>query len=72
MGEYKGPKNYFELSMWHANRMPFETERVGQAFFNDFDFQTEKSYYCEDPYRAWCMIVDALTEMFPDFMEIGE
>lgn len=68
--DYSGPKNFFELSSWHANRLPFKTERLGQAFFNDFGFQTEKSYYCEDPYDAWSMILDALILNYPDFMEI--
>lgn len=68
--EYAGPKNFFELSSWHTNRLPFKTERLGQAFFNDFGFQTEKSYYCEDPYDAWSMILDALILQYPDFMEM--
>lgn len=69
MDTYTGPKNYLELSMWHAKRLPLKTERIGQAFFNDFGFQTEKSYYCEDPYDAWSMIVSALEEKFPDFYD---
>lgn len=69
MSDYTGPKNYFDLSMWHAKRLPFKAERIGQAFFNDFGFQTEKSYYCEDPYDAWSMIVSALEEKFPDFYD---
>lgn len=70
MEDYKGPRNYLEFSMWHAKRMPFKTERIGQAFFNDFGFQTADSYYCEDPYDAFSMIVGALTEEFPYFMDI--
>ena len=72
MKDYKGPKNYFEMSTWHVNRMPFKTERIGQAFFNDFGFQTQKSYYCEDPSLAWEMIVNALTEIYPDFVDIDK
>lgn len=66
MTDYKGPKTYFEFSMWHGKRS-FKTERIGQAFFNDFGFQTEKSYYCEDPYDTFSMLTDALAEKFPEF-----
>lgn len=69
VSDYAGPNNYIELSDWHAKRIPFKTERVGQAFFNDFGFQTENSYYCEDPFAAWTMIVDALEDKFEDFYE---
>lgn len=69
MTDYQGPKNFLELSRWHANRMPFKTERLGQAFFNDFGFQTENSYYCEDAYDAWAMIVDSLCLKYPGFMD---
>lgn len=68
MTEYNGPDNYLDLCAWQGNRS-FRTERLGQAFFNEFGFETEKSYYCEDIAVAWTMIVEGLADKFPNFYE---
>ncbi len=64
--EYKGPKTYFEFMMWHGKRS-FKNERIGQAFFNDFGFETDATYYCEDVWDVLCLLTDALSEKYPGF-----
>lgn len=67
MNEYTGPKTYFELSLWHAFRMPFVSERVGQAFFNDFKREWGNSYNVVDGYDAFSLITDGLSAEYPYF-----
>jgi hypothetical protein len=57
MGVYNEPKTFMELSAWHANRMPFKTERLGQAYCNDFSRTEAELYYEECPLHAWQMII---------------
>lgn len=70
MENYKGPKNYFEFSMWHAKRLPFKGERVGQAFFNDFGVEFGNSYNTVDAYEAFSLITEGLSQVFEDFWNI--
>jgi len=63
---YNGPKSYLEFAVWHGRRN-LRTERVGQAFFNDFNFEVNNSFYNEDVYLVISDITDALTEIYPDF-----
>ena len=60
MGVYNEPKTFAELSAWHANRLPFKTERLGQAYCNDFSCTSEQIYYEKCPTRAWELIIEKL------------
>lgn len=67
MNEYNGPKTYTELLMW-ANKWQNskKTERLGQAFFNEFNFEWKTSY-TTDPYSAMACLEEGLVEKFPRF-----
>jgi len=67
MSEYKGPKTYLELSLWHANRIRVGDVRVGQAFFNDFGREWGNSYNTLDGYDAFSLITDGLESEYPNF-----
>lgn len=69
MKDYKGPKTFMELSAWHANRLPFKNERLGQAFYNDFEYQVMNSYHEVSPDSAFNQLVIGLQEIYPDFWE---
>lgn len=70
MKEYKGPKTYTDLLVW-ANkwRNGPKTERLGQAFFNEFDFEFKLSYNIQDPYDAMVCLEEGLLEKFPGFYQ---
>ncbi len=67
MKDYKGPKTYMEFSAWHANRLPFKGVRLGQAFYNDFGYQHEDSYYSTCSCEAFNSLTDGLSKEFPNF-----
>lgn len=67
MGVYNEPKTFSELSEWHANRMPFKYERLGQAYSNDFSLTDERLYYEEGPQIAWELLTCMLSDKNEDF-----
>lgn len=70
MKEYKGPKTYNELLLWAIKwRNGPKTERLGQAFFNEFDFEFKLSYNTTDPYHAMTLLEEGLLEKYPEFYQ---
>lgn len=70
MGVYNEPKTFQELSAWHANRMPFKYERLGQAFSNDFSLTSETLYYEENPQVAWELLLKILAYKNENFWSL--
>ena len=64
----KIPKNYMELLEWMGRwRNGAMTERLGQAFFNDFGFEYKNSYEINHVYDAMNILEEGLHQKFPDF-----
>lgn len=66
--DYKGPTKFSELCKWFATHVDSDTrtERMGQMFFNQFDYETTHSYYEQDDNHAFQMIHHGLVKEFGD------
>lgn len=65
------PKTLIAFVEWSSSWLAGpKTERIGQAFFNEFHLEFGNSYNSENTYQTLVLIEEGLAKMYPDFYTV--